>query len=372
MKKLMLIFLTISIVLLTGCWDQKLLKDARLVYGSAFDLAEDGRIHTTAAIRTLQRIGPSGGGKPVNELVTAEGDTVRETRMKMDEKVSGTFSAEKNRIFLLGEDLAKQDIYSVFDILYRTPESNLSASVGIVNGKASDILKMSKKGETLISEYTYELIESAVQHTTVPHENIQSICTLMFDPGRDFVLPLLDKRDNEVAVDGVGLIHGRKYTGHKLSNEQAGLFLLLDDNYGKTARFVKKVNKGQKPDINNYVTVNVMNSKRKLDVQAKGRNVKVSIGLQLNLTVNEYPLDTLAKKTTIKDLDKKLSEKFTNEAKEVVSKLQEANCDALGIGRNLIAFHNETWKQLDWEKDYPTITIIPKIHVNILGSGIIQ
>lgn len=37
----------VSVMILTGCWDQRLVKDINLIYSQALDLTEENRIETT-------------------------------------------------------------------------------------------------------------------------------------------------------------------------------------------------------------------------------------------------------------------------------------------------------------------------------------
>ncbi|MDM5198552.1 Ger(x)C family spore germination C-terminal domain-containing protein [Fictibacillus enclensis] len=56
----------------------------------------------------------------------------------------------------------------------------------------------------------------------------------------------------------------------------------------------------------------------------------------------------------------------TKDANRVLTKMQKANSDTLGIGRKLIAYHPDLWKKTDWEKDYPNIDLSAKVTVNIV------
>ncbi|MBT2700776.1 hypothetical protein J7E79_25945 [Bacillus sp. ISL-40] len=48
--------------------------------------------------------------------------------------------------------------------------------------------------------------------------------------------------------------------------------------------------------------------------------------------------------------------------------LQKANCDVLGIGRQIKAYHPNIWKSINWRKDFPEMSIEPNFDVQILNS----
>lgn len=354
------------LLLLSGCWDQRLLKNGRLVFSSAFDLTPDGDIHATAIIRDFKN------GTPTNTEVEANGKTIRDLRMQMDRKISGTFEPSKNRVFLLGEDLAKEDIYDFLDIFYRDPNSSISSKLAIAEGEAGEILATIEQKNILISEYIIESISSAESFTGIPNVNLQSICTMMFDEGKDFFVPLLKMENDEVILSGNALFHKRSMAG-KLSIPESTLVLVLMNQKGKMARVVTKVYKGRDVNIENYITYNLVDPKTKMKIQSTTPgNIKVELTLKTGASIVEFPQDELADKAKLKELDEKLTEHLTKEAEEVIKKIQEANSDLFGIGRELIAFHPKVWEQVDWEKEYPTVTITPKIELEIVGNGIIN
>ncbi|WP_251026671.1 Ger(x)C family spore germination C-terminal domain-containing protein [Bacillus sp. ISL-46] len=48
--------------------------------------------------------------------------------------------------------------------------------------------------------------------------------------------------------------------------------------------------------------------------------------------------------------------------------MQKANCDVLGIGRQIKAYHPNIWKSINWLKDFPEMSIEPNFDVQILNS----
>lgn len=359
------------LLLMTGCWDQDLLKDARLLYGGGFDLEPNGKILSTFVIRDVP---VSEQQSPKNELIYTVGNTPRETRHKADEQISRNLRSYKNRIVLIGEELAKQDIHQLLDIFYRDPKSALNARIGVAKGRAADIFSLKKVENVLIAEEIDELIKSKEQTTTVPKVTIETIFPVMMDPGEDFVLPYIMEKGKRVNVSRIAMFHKYQFTG-TLSPDESTMYLLLKDEKGELAIFTEKIStENNQQKVYNFMTYNVEKSKRKMKVLIQSDDqITVKLDLKLKVSVVEYPKDLLNDKKTVARLNQILSKEMTDLANKTLKKMQKARCDGLGIGRQLMAFHPDIWKKQkeDWESNYQKVHFAPKIQVEIINKGII-
>lgn len=372
MRKFSLALLCLLLVL-TGCWDERQFKNVKLVLTMGFDEGEDGKLIETVSIPTISRA-TEGKTEERVQVLSTEANTPLEARDFTDQSISESFDPAKVRVVVVGEELAKGNIYSVLDEFYRNPTNNLNAHIAIAKGTASDVLSYQNIGDTRISEYISGLLDGAIASTHTTGENIQLICAELFEPGEDFSLPLLavDEEKQLIKFAGMGLFHGHKYSGVDIPVGQTTLYMLLQGVKGKSAHLTKKVTDKYEDERYNYATVNVMNYKRKTNLSVKGDSVSVNIDLSLKVRVVEYPSDHLEQKKTIENLDKRLSETLTKEAEEIIALMQEANSDIWGIGRQVKAYHPDVYKNLDWAETFPNIEITPKVKVNIMQHGIIN
>jgi Ger(x)C family germination protein len=196
----------------------------------------------------------------------------------------------------------------------------------------------------------------------------------MLDPGKDFTLPSIKLKGKEVITNGIALFNNDKLTG-LLPLRQSVLFVLLTGKMGKSAHITQKLTNSDSSNTSDYLTIEVSNRKLKRDLKIttdKKGNVYAHIKLQLKVIVLEAPRDNIYKMEERKKLNEKLSKQLTKEAKQITKKLQKANCDAFGIGRNLIAYHPELWKKKNWNKDYAKVKFKPEVEVKILYSGVLK
>src|SRR5690554_3040019 len=158
MRKNELFLIFFILPLLTGCWDERLLKDSRTVYLSGFDLDENGDYQTTSIIRDLNISQASRGEISIsNELVTGKGDSIKEASMAIDRSVAGKYDPAKGRTLILGNEVAKGDIYNVLDSLYRDPRVDINAKIAVTDNSANEIITHLSENEVEKGEYLYEL-----------------------------------------------------------------------------------------------------------------------------------------------------------------------------------------------------------------------
>lgn len=375
MKIKRLFMISICLLLITGCWDQNLMKDATLIQTITFDQTDEGEFSLGFSIPNIYRNSMDSGQETEainSENLSTVANTPREGRMKLNTEIPGNLDSSKNKIVLFGEQFAKGDIYPSLDVIWRDPRSSLSAKLAVVKGKAFDTLSIQPRVESNISQNILYLIRSTETNTIIPDESIQTLASEILDPGEDIVLPLLKIGRNGTTIDvaGVALFDDRKLSG-TLSQEESTLFLLLNNKQSKYARFTKYVNGNKELNMNNFISLNVDHIKRKLNVSVNDRGeVLVNLNLHLKVIVEEYPIGNVPNK--VDQLNNKLSNTFTNNAEEVIKKLQEANCDAFGIGRRLIAFHHDTWKEKNKTNYFKDVKFKSKVDVEIIQHGIVK
>jgi Ger(x)C family germination protein len=364
--------------LLAGCWDQTMLNQTKLITAGGLDYTKGGKVITTAAIPQAVSA-EAGKGNIVNQIFQASGFTARQSRLRLDRKVAERLEASKNQVLVIGESAAKKDLYHLLDIFYRDPKSSLNAKLAISKGKASDVISTEfeePKMSTGVGEYLRDSIRSAEEGATVPKVNIQIICPLMFDPGQDFALPYLEptgKKVKTVKVSGVALFHGYKMAGSIPEPLSVIYTMLTGEAPTVSMSTTKKISNKSKQSALNYITIKINKNKRSfgVDVNPSGE-ISAKIHLDTKVVITEYPSDKLATPSEIKKIEKALSNQLTKDAQDVINRLQKMNSDAFGVGRNLIAFHNPTWKKINWEEEYPKIKFKATVNVEVVDHGIIE
>ncbi|MGR5978712.1 Ger(x)C family spore germination C-terminal domain-containing protein [Bacillus cereus] len=71
-------------------------------------------------------------------------------------------------------------------------------------------------------------------------------------------------------------------------------------------------------------------------------------------------------------LNQKIKNHFTKLAKQTVLHMQQANCDGLGIGQRVQAYHADIWEHTNWNKVYPKVPIQVRVHTEMINTGVIN
>ncbi|MBM7097164.1 Ger(x)C family spore germination protein [Bacillus sp. H-16] len=359
----------LCLILLSGCWDSRQLRDITIAKSAGLDLMEDGLYQST-----LSSPVPSKREAPERtEVVSGLGHTVREARMALDNKVSERIDIARLRVIVIGRDLAEESLYNPIDVMYRDPRGSLGAKIAIFNGMAQDIISKDLPDKPRTSEFIADLLETAEENSIVENLNVQLICPIMFDPGQDMVIPLMElNEEDESSLVGNALFNGEKMTG-TLSPEDSVLLNLMKNVRGRNTFLTEKVSE-ENAETEEFITLLVREADRnlKVDVNHAAKSVTAEVNLTMKVKVIEYPKDELHDPANVAMLNERLGRAFTAEAEQIFETLQEANCDALGIGRRVIAFHNQFWRENDWNEVYPDITIKPNVTVEIISHGIIN
>ncbi|MBY6024237.1 MULTISPECIES: Ger(x)C family spore germination protein [Bacillaceae] len=364
----MWVLLSSTLALLTGCWDQKMLKDTIFMSAASYQIAPDGRIDGAIAVHSYI----SNQEAPVSKIYHATASSPRSGRVQLNEQLSGTLMTAKNRVFLIEDDLAKKGIIQLSDVLYRTPESPLIARYVIIDGKPNEIINMKQVGEELIGEYLSGVILTAEKQSLVPVETLQTICTLLFDEGKGLALPYakFNKENMSVEIKGIALFNGEKFSGITLKDEEAKALLLLSNKKNKYMTMTDKVKMNGKEYIVSY---DVAKAKSKLKIKVRSNHqLEVKVPVSLKVSITEFTYGEVGSDDLIKKIENTINKNVQNKAEKVVEKLQKANCDFLEVGRELMAYHPDVWKELEWKKDYAQIDIKPDVTVEVIHRGIIN
>lgn len=358
--------LLISIIFLSGCWDERLLKESKLIYSAGFDLTEDNQIEVFTA---LPPTGPYGKSKIISTIA----DTPREAKLIGNLETPELLDSSKMKFLLLGEELAKTGVYPYIDIFYRDPRNGLAANMFITKGKTNQYYDIDQTSTT-VSDYISDLHIGAVKQGMIPRTNMQYVCTILFDPGRDNVLPYLtyDEEDMVPKIDGLALLDDGKLTDGRLDWQESTMFTIMSKFTDNKGSFSLKVFDGKEPSVRNYATYRVIRVKTKYDFDVTSiDSVKVKITMNMRMALQEYPEEIFlpAKGTKTK---KKAQEELQKIADTVVAKLLESQSDALGIGSYIASYHPDKWEADQWEEQYKSVQITPIVKVSIEHTGVID
>ncbi|SEM56506.1 Ger(x)C family spore germination protein [Paenibacillus sp. OV219] len=361
-------FICIGLIalILSGCWDSQLLTTKKIVNGISFDAGENQKF--LGAVRTVILESKGGGQFDVkDEFKQAEGASPSIIASRIDTMLPGTVEISKTHVVILGDTLAKKDIFSPLEAIIRNPKGYLQSHLLISKGKASEILAYRKIENNPVAFGIKQILDGAEHSTLVQDQTIYSVWSQVYDSGGDLVVPLVRKlNESALVIDGIALMQGSRYSGVSLIGEDATLLLLMNGKLGKIASL-------NIPVQQNLVTFQVRKLKQKLKVSVNQRTsaVECTVKVELYGAIQYYPSE-LGIDIDREQLSKKIVASINAQAAEVIRQMLQANCDALGIGRHLSIHYPRLWKKMNWKDKYKEANVKPDFRIHIQSTGLLN
>ena len=294
-------------------------------------------------------------------IITGNGVSPRDVRQDAEVKVEQTMDLSVLSTILISEGTAEDDIYKYLDVYFRDANSPITPKVAIIQGELKPFFELSQDKQSTAGEYYNRFITSLEENSLVIPYTLQTAATVLFEDAQDLALPYLKMgEDNRPISEGIALFSGKSFTGITLNSDEGLLLNILNDSLGFSARITYLFQESP-------VTVRINKLKRKLNISED----KIEIAIKLGFILSEFPQDHVNKASSRKELEQFLTEKIEHDMNEVIKKLQEAQSDALGLGRNVRAFHPKLFKK-DWNEQFSNMDIAVKLSVEILKTGILD
>ena len=294
-------------------------------------------------------------------IITGEGVSPRDVRQDAEMKVEQTLDLSVLSTILISDKTAEHDIYQFLDGYFRDANSPVTSKLALVQGDLKPFFEVSEDKQSTAGEYYDRFITSLEENSMVVPYTLQTASTVIFEDAQDLALPYLKMgEEKHPKAEGIALFNGRTFTGKTLTMDEGVLLNILNDSLG----FATRISYLYK---DSPVTVRINKSKRKLNISEN----KIDIPIKLEFILSEFPDDNLDKTNKRIELEKFLKDEIEKDMEEVIKKLQEAKCDAIGIGRQVRAFH-PNWFKKDWSEHFSTLDISPKVDVEIVKTGILE
>ncbi|GHH99848.1 Ger(x)C family spore germination protein [Neobacillus kokaensis] len=362
-------------IFLTGCWDQRLLKEQKLISLVGYDMNSNGEVIASMAY-PVRKGGVTTGTQSASSqstILTTHGKTALDSLMHADLKISERIDISKAQVILFGEKIAKVGLYQVIDHIYRNPKGALGAKVAIVEGSTAEAVNLKQEEAEIIGRYYDEFLKSGRATGFYTNYNVQSVCPLLLKHTKDPLLPLLQIQptQNRAVTVGMAMFNNEKMTG-KLNIDESKMFILLDGSKKQKVSLLVRTNNHYKNRQKNYVVIEVLGTKPKTKLHVKNKSITADLSLKLYYRITEYPKNHLTTPMLLDELNKAIKENLTQLAQQTITKMQEANCDGFGIEEQIKVHHHKLWEKQYKNTALKNITIKPRLQLELTNSGIID
>ncbi len=383
------IALALGIALLaTGCWDRIEVNDIAIVQGVALDKAGENALELTVAIVVPSRVVPpgsaGGGSGPQHSPLTtkaATGRTVMDAITALQKKSPRRLFWAHNAILLVGEELARENVVPAIEFFTRQREPRLRTVVGVVPGKASEVMATVSPIElntptalretALFRAGVYVEMRDFVGMLTSETEEavasrIETVTSGATEPGGDG-LPPAQENPPQAAITGTALFQGARLVGFLDERETRGLLWLRDEL--QTATVTAALGEPGK-----WVSFELLRAKTELKPHLRGGRIvmEVKIRTEDDLNENAAGVDTSDPKV-IELLERELAATVAERVLQIAEKVQkEFRSDVFGFGEAVRRTNPRMWESIkdDWDNIFPEVEIEVNVEAFIRRTGL--
>ncbi|WP_175639646.1 Ger(x)C family spore germination protein [Metabacillus schmidteae] len=385
------IFLCIlSILFISGCWDSNELQDFSIISGIGIDKGGDdpeNRFRLTVQIINPSIVsgGQQGGNVQSSPVTTYSetGSTLKEALRKISNEAPAELFFPHIQIMLIGEELAKEGIDELFDVIERDPKFRVLFPVLIVKGHtAEDALKIS----TSLRPIPSAKIEGSLQSSKEIWGEY---------PSTRADQAIMKLGEGSAAITGIE-INGNVEKGNQTANMQEisqstkleikGLAIIREGKLekwleGNPARGVVWVNNEMEetvmnldcPDKKDAVAIDIGRAETIIKAKVKKNKPVMTIKINAEGAVSETHCSLeLDKDETIKELEKQLRNEIKEEVQLAIKTLQEEKSDVFGFGEYVNIEKKNYWKKIKdkWEEEiFPQSIVNVEVNATIRRTG---
>ncbi|MFA5577426.1 MAG: Ger(x)C family spore germination protein [Tissierellaceae bacterium] len=372
MKKIILIFTALSMMLISGCWDMAEINERIFPYTVGVDLNPDkgDKYLITVSYPNIFAIGKNASQEERIYIISSTSSTIFEGIRKLNtiipyplyfkhlgtivigrefaqdeasmrelmDSANRDFSISRKIRLITAEDLANQVLCSI----------PIAVRQEAVDGTLFNMLK----GDKRTARYTPHKLTKFLQEMEMTGSTI---------------IPRVAFHGEDIKIFGGCVYKDFKFIGH-LGEKDNGSIALLRGEVKETSV------ESPFEDILISYAVTSTKTRKKLDVEDE--DLKIKIHVETEGILREYTYKEKSENLdpdTIKKMEEELSKVLEEETKKAIEILQkDLKADALGIAEYLQKFHPKVWKEVsdDWEEIFPEITIEPVIKVKIRRRGL--
>lgn len=368
--------------MLAGCWDREEINDIAFVIGIAVDKEEEN-YRASLQIALPGQSGASGsegggGGTSGDKswfLLSNTGPTLRETTLAGQKSLSRKIYYAHRRTILIGEELAREGVASMLDLLTRFPLNRLSAMPVVTRGEAYKVIDTDAPIEKFPSEMVRELCFLNMRNPRSLKTFIDSILSEGIDP----FLPIASVSDSvpkdwkdsktNIKLDGLAIFKKDKLVG--MMDKEPADALILAMGEANAPEVLIKAPRG-KGDL--FIKLNENNASLHPHIE----NGKVSITIELYakgvLVDNESNYGDRQEKEIL-SINEAVHQKLKEDIEEGVHLVQKKfKADILGMGRSIHQHRPKEWKKIKdrWDVLYPDVKVNVEPHVIIENVGVVN
>jgi len=371
--------LLVIIFPLLGCWDRLEINDIAIVTGTSFDLLDDKQYKVAIQAPLPGEMGGAGShgggggtsGGATYYLDAGIGHNVRQANEDLQKRMSRQLMFGHRRVSIIGEDLAKEGIRKILDVLTRTREARLRTQLFITEGNAIDILSSQPQLENLSAEAIREIGVAGYELT------LRDFLLDYQKEGDDPLLPVLTLKENispdpelvsnQVEISKMAIFKEDKLQFFTDEDQTSGIQWILGRKHGQS--YTIEYDEGA------HISFRIVEQTCDIKHSIKNRKPVYTFQIKLisNLLENETDLN-LEETQVYDEINEKLKNKIVKEIEAIMDETLSKGIDTFGFGSLLHRKERKLWNdefKESWREQLENIEYEININSKIVLTGLV-
>lgn len=384
-KSKILILLTLSALICTGCWDGVEINKRAVIFSLGIDkdmtngdkeethsLDYPPRYAVSYAIPDMSKVsGSESISKDIVSIETAKSTTFSTTIEKVQTKTPDTINFGHTKAILLGSDLLMDSdmMKEIIDSLERNMLFARSIPLFAVRNTAKEVMDIKNNQHPIIGLYIMNYINNKERAVSRYKEALLGNTIRDLRENNAVVIPIIDViEDSKIEIQGGALLKDFKLKAWFTPEEIRGILWAE----GKVRGAKIPIAMGE-----SYLSYTVREQDSKISFFKKDHKLACKIDVINEGDIGEYYINDshpLTDLETIRQVENEISSKIKKEIDHLINQSQEYDTDIIGLGTELYRQHPKWWTQVadNWEDFYKYMPIEINVDTKIRRTGIIE
>lgn len=378
MRKLFLIFPLLFI--LTGCYNYHELNDLAIVSAMSISKSNDSYHIAIQVVNTVKEQDATSSDEPSFINYKASGKSLQKAFSNIIKDTPKKIYGNQMQLLIIDEGLAREGISDILDFLARDP--NIRNEFYVAIGRDKDILDVLTPLDNVSGKNILDKLKASNEDLGIANmvtfndlianfqnKNIEvALPTIKIEGNRseDDVKSDLEESfpDKRIVISNLSIFKNNKLLGY-LNERESLAYNFIMDNITHAIIVNKYKN-------SSYISLELINSKTKKDIDIKNKLVKINIKGKASITESNYNIN-LTHEENIKKIEKDLNKNIEKIIKESIdNNASKYSSDIYGFKEMCYKSSPKYYKKVykEWDKDlFNNIKVKVKSDIEIVEQG---
>ncbi|MHA6480523.1 Ger(x)C family spore germination protein [Paenibacillus sp. strain BS8-2] len=385
-KLVTLIICTLSLLVITGCWNRRELNEIAIVTGFGIDPADEGY---TVSVQVVDpgEVAAGLGGRGNSPVTTyhATGETVMEAIRKMTVMTPRKLYFSHLRIFVIGEQQARKGIGEVLDMMSRDQEARPDFYIVVAKGHtALDVLNVLTPMEMIPAAKLFSSLEVS-EKAWAPTVSVQ-LDDLISDIVSTGIQPALTGIEIEGPLKKGSTISNLRTPNTPAQLRYSGIAIFRADmlkgwfNESESKGFTFITNRLKSTVIvtdcegGGKLAIEIIRAESKIKGTVKNGEPSAQVSLRAEANVADVECKVnLTGNQSFDELQQKAELVMRQNAEDAIARAKKLKVDVFGFGNAIHRADPSYWRQVEerWDKVFADMPVELNMQVNIRRIGTI-